>query len=244
MSLDIKDIHWSVGWNCILQWASLSLPSGRAVGLVGPNWCWKTSLLNVINGFQHAQEGEILRQWDAISKRSVEKRACSWIGRVFQSFGIFRSLTVYENLALAFFHKLNRWQKRKSVHTLPWEMKTRIQDLLEEIHLHDKQNHLAWSLSWGQMRLLELWRLYLQDTQLYLLDEPTAGVSPKLKWSVIGLIKKIIARGHTVLIVEHDFWFLGEFVDEICVMNEGKIVARGTHQQIKENEMVKKVYFG
>lgn len=74
------------------------------------------------------------------------------------------------------------------------------------------------------MRLLEIGRLYLQKTKIYLLDEPTAGVSPKLKGKVIDLINKIISKDRMVIIVEHDFEFLAQFVDSFCVMNEGKIV--------------------
>ena len=74
------------------------------------------------------------------------------------------------------------------------------------------------------MRLLEIARLYLQKTKLYLLDEPTAGVSPKLKSKVVELIKKIIAKDKMVIIVEHDFEFLSHFVNNFYVMNDGKII--------------------
>lgn len=70
------------------------------------------------------------------------------------------------------------------------------------------------------MRLLEIGRLYLQQTSLYLLDEPTAGVAPKLKETVALLIRKIIQKGKTVIIVEHDFEFLSQFVDILALMNE------------------------
>lgn len=94
------------------------------------------------------------------------------------------------------------------------------------------------------MRLLEIGRLYLQDTQIFLLDEPTAGVSPKLKGKVIEFIKDIIAKGKTVVIVEHDFNFLSAFVDEICVMNDGQIVLEGKYHDIKDSDVLKQIYFG
>lgn len=94
------------------------------------------------------------------------------------------------------------------------------------------------------MRLLEIARLYLQDTKLYLLDEPTAGVAPKLKGKVISLLQKIIAQGKTVIIVEHDFEFLAQFVKEFYLMNSGKIVLQGNYQTIKESSMTKEIYFG
>jgi ABC-type branched-subunit amino acid transport system ATPase component len=94
------------------------------------------------------------------------------------------------------------------------------------------------------MRLLEIARLYLQKTRLFLLDEPTAGVSPKLKGKVIELIQKIIALEKMVLIVEHDFAFLGQFVDKLYVIESGKNFAAGTYEDIKANEQVKEIYFG
>jgi urea transport system ATP-binding protein len=94
------------------------------------------------------------------------------------------------------------------------------------------------------MRLLEIGRLYLQDTQLYLLDEPTAGVSPKLKEKVIQLLNKIIAKGKMVIIVEHDFEFLSSFVNSFFVMNDGQIVLEGNHDEVKHHPKIREIYFG
>jgi len=94
------------------------------------------------------------------------------------------------------------------------------------------------------MRLLEIARLYLQDVDLFLLDEPTAGVSPMLKKQVIELLKKIRETGKTVVIVEHDFHFLGEFVDRLVVMNAGTIVMDSTYEKLKDSEQLREVYFG
>lgn len=115
---------------------------------------------------------------------------------------------------------------------------------MEELELLQRKNDLAGNLSGGQMRLLEIARLYLQDTKLYLLDEPTAGVAPKLKGKVISLLQKIIAQGKTVIIVEHDFEFLAQFVKEFYLMNSGKIVLQGNYQTIKESPITKEIYFG
>ena len=166
------------------------------------------------------------------------------IGRVFQSFGIFKNLTLFENLALAFVNTLHRKYKFLPPSFLPKEKKDQIDAVLHELDLHNKKNELAWNLSGWQMRLLEIARLYLQDTKLFLLDEPTAGVSPKLKGKVIELLNKIIQTGKTVIIVEHDFEFLWQFVDQIMVMDEGKIVLEWSYQEIKNSEIIKEIYFG
>ena len=232
-------------WNShIINGVSMHIKAWKAIWLVWPNGCGKTSLINLINGFNKPQSGSIVFDDRHITKLSVEQRSTLWVGRVFQSFGIFKNLTLEENLALAFVSKLKRWQKWWTIQMLPKAIKEQISDILKELDLYEKRKQLAWSLSWGQMRLLEIARLYLQDTKLYLLDEPTAWVSPKLKWKVIQLLQKIIAQWKTVIIVEHDFGFLGKFVDNVFVMNDGEIILHGTYEEIKDHPKLKEVYFG
>lgn len=242
--LELKNIQRSIWWNHILNGIDLKAEQWQAIWLVWPNWCWKTSLLNVINWFYQATHGSIIFDDKHITNLSVEKRWQMWVGRVFQSFGIFKNLTLFENLALAFVNNLHRKYKFLPPSFLPQEKKDQIDSVLHELDLYSKRNELAWNLSWWQMRLLEIARLYLQDTKLFLLDEPTAWVSPKLKWKVIELLNKIIQTWKTVIIVEHDFEFLWEFVDQIMVMDEWKIVLQWDYQDIKNSEIIKEIYFG
>ncbi len=239
----MQNLNRKVGSHNIINRVNLDILPWQAIGLVGPNGCGKTSLINLINGFNIPQTWSIVFDGKHITKMSVEQRALLGIGRVFQSFGIFKNLTLEENLALAFVHKLTRLQKRWTIRMLPQDMKDQIAAILHELDLYEKRKHLASSLSGGQMRLLEIARLILQDTKLYLLDEPTAWVSPKLKGKVITLLQKIITQWKTLIIVEHDFWFLGEFVDKICVMNEWTIFTEWTYDQVKQSEAVRSIYF-
>lgn len=242
--LTIHNLNRYVGNQHIIKNLNVSIPTGQAVGIVWPNWCGKTSFINLINWFNHPQHWSLVFNQRDITKDNVEQRAILGIWRVFQSFGIFKNLTLEENLALAFVHKLRRWQKRWTIDMLPLYMKDQITDILKDLDLVNQKKHRAWSLSGWQMRLLEIARLILQDTSLYLLDEPTAWVSPKLKSKVIALLKRIISQKKTVLIVEHDFEFLWWFVDKIFVMNDGKIVTEGTYTEIKQSDMVQSIYFG
>ena len=242
--LTLQNIQRSIWGNHILNGIDLTAHQWQAIWLVGPNWCGKTSLLNVINWFYTATHGSVIFDDKHITQLSVESRGQMWIWRVFQSFGIFKNLTLFENLALAFVNTLHWKYKFLPPSFLPKEKKDQIDAILQELDLHSKKNELAWNLSWWQMRLLEIARLYLQDTKLFLLDEPTAWVSPKLKWKVIELLHKIIQTGKTVIIVEHDFEFLWQFVDKIMVMDEGKIVLEWSYQEIKNSEIIKEIYFG
>ena len=242
--LQLKDVHRQVGKHHIIKWVDMTIKNGQAVGIVGPNGCGKTSLLNLINGFNVPTDGEILFNKETITSTSVEQRADRGIGRVFQSFGIFKKLTLFQNLALAYVTELSRRQKLMPLDKLPKQYRNEIYDILDELDLYEKKDEPAGNLSWWQMRLLEIGRLYLQKTKLFLLDEPTAGVSPKLKWTVISLLNKILDTGKMVVIVEHDFWFLGEFVDNFYVVDDGKVMLEGDYKTIKHDPKVKEIYFG
>jgi len=241
--LKLQNVHRSVGNTEIIKWVNLDLVGGQVIGLVGPNWCGKTSLLNLINGFNKASTWEVIFNYHDISRSSVEYIGQMWVGRVFQSFWIFKNLTLFENLALAYSRELSWKYKLLPTKFLPKQYKIEIDEILLELDLLDKKHELAGNLSWGQMRLLEIGRLYLQKTKLYLLDEPTAGVSPKLKSKVVDLIKKIIAKDRMVIIVEHDFEFLSHFVNKLFVMDDGKIVLEGNYNEIKESPITKEIYF-
>lgn len=145
---------------------------------------------------------------------------------------------------MAFVHQIPWYRKILPLRMLPRDFHDRIDDVLDLLDLLPKKHTKAGELSGGQMRLLEIGRLYLQDVDLFLLDEPTAGVSPKLKKQVIELLKKIVETGKTVVIVEHDFHFLGAFVDRLIVMNDGQVVMDGRYSDLKESRQLQEVYFG
>ncbi|MBP6910523.1 ATP-binding cassette domain-containing protein [Patescibacteria group bacterium] len=141
--LHIENLERHIGNNHIINGVDLTIKEGQAIGLVGPNGCGKTSLINLINGFQKPQHGSIVFDGQHITNMSVEQRSLLGVGRVFQSFGIFKNLTLQENLALAFVHKLRRRQKWLPISYLPKEMKEQIKDILEQLELYDKRKHLA-----------------------------------------------------------------------------------------------------
>jgi branched-chain amino acid transport system ATP-binding protein len=242
--LKLQNVHRSVGNTEIIKGVDLDLVGWQAIGLVWPNGCGKTSLLNLINGFNKSNIWEVIFNYHDISRSSVEHIWQMWIGRVFQSFGIFKNLTLFENLALAYSKELSWKYKLLPISFIPKQFKNEIDEILLELDLFDKKYKLAGNLSGWQMRLLEIARLYLQKTKLYLLDEPTAWVSPKLKSKVVDLIKKIIAKDKMVIIVEHDFEFLSHFVDKLFVMDDGKIVLEGKYNEIKEHPLTREIYFG
>ena len=115
---------------------------------------------------------------------------------------------------------------------------------LREIHLEAKALNKASSLSGGQMRLLEIMRTVAAGAEVFLLDEPTAGVSPRMKDDVTEIIRRLQALKKTVLIIEHDITFIERFCGRIVVLNEGHVVLDDIPERVRADERLKEIYFG
>lgn len=236
--LSVSHLSLTIGSQPILKDIHLSVESGEVVGLIGPNGSGKTTLLNVLSGFLTPQRGQIHYHDADITRLSTAERARLGIGRVFQNFGIFREMTVAENILVALEAMPN--EERTKLGDLP----TCVRTTLQSVHLHEHRDKKAGSLSGGQLRLLEIARTLASGKELFLLDEPTAGVSPKMTQQVADLILSLKAQGKTVLIIEHDLPFIARICDRVCVLDLGEIVISGTPQDIRHTPKLKELYFG
>ena len=236
--LDLKDVSLTIGEHKILQGITFDVEEGKIIGLIGPNGSGKTTLFNVISGFLKPTAGSITLGGEDISQVSPSIRAKMGLGRVFQNFGIFRDMTLEENVLVA-------------LEALPKEQRKALGDLsevvdatLDMVGLQSCAKKKAGSLSGGQMRLLEIARTLKAGKELFLLDEPTAGVSPKMTGQVADIIKELKDEGKTVLIIEHDLPFIGSICDEVVVLDVGKVVLSGTPSKVKESKELQEIYFG
>lgn len=236
--LSLSDISLTIGEHQILKGVSFDVEEGSIIGLIGPNGSGKTTLFNVISGFLKSTGGGIALRGEDITTVSPSIRAQKGIGRVFQNFGIFRDMTLEENVLVA-------------LEALPKEQRTALGDLkalsketLEMVGLSAHAKKKAGSLSGGQMRLLEIARTLKAGKELFLLDEPTAGVSPKMTGQVADIIKALKNEGKTVLIIEHDLPFIGSICDEVVVLDVGSVVLQGTPAKVKESKELQEIYFG
>lgn len=242
--LSISGLHVAFQDSTVLDGLSLSVTAGETVGIIGPNGSGKTTLFNCISGFAPQRSGSITLNGEAIEDLAPHQRARKGLGRVFQNFGIFRHMTLLENLLLAL---ESRSGERASI--VPWssssrQRKEQAMEFLREIRLEGKALQKASSLSGGQMRLLEIIRTVAAGAEVFLLDEPTAGVSPRMKDDVTGIIRKLQELGKTVLIIEHDITFIERFCGRIVVLNEGKIVLDDTPEKVRADERLREIYFG
>ena len=235
--LSLHDISLTIGDHDILNGVSFDAEEGQIIGLIGPNGSGKTTLFNVLSGFLKPTGGSVTYRGEDITQLSPSKRAQKGIGRVFQNFGIFREMTLEENVLVA-------------LEALPKEQKRALGDLQETVGatldmalLRSHAKKKAGSLSGGQMRLLEIARTLKSGKELFLLDEPTAGVSPKMTNQVAEMIMKLKKEGKTVLIIEHDLPFIGSICDQVVVLDVGKVVLQGKPNEVKESKELQEVYF-
>lgn len=228
----------------ILNKTTFDIKEGEIVGIIGPNGSGKTTLFNCISGFNHLKSGEVYFKGLNITNVNPYKRARLGLGRVFQNFGIFKQMSVLENIILAIESKQSFWSI-----LLPWSNQHKknyslAKEFLEKVSLSEKIENKASSLSGGQMRLLEITRALALGSDLLLLDEPTAGVSPKMKDDVANLILELRKQKKTVLVIEHDINFIEKFCDRILVLDSGQVVLDDTPNNVKNDERLKEIYFG
>lgn len=222
----------------ILQGITFDVEAGEIVGIIGPNGSGKTTLFNVLSGFLTPTAGTIHFRSADITSLPAAERACMGIGRVFQNFGIFREMSVEENILVAL-ESLPKIRRK-----LLGNLNAVVHKTLAMVHLTHHAKQKAASLSGGQMRLLEIARTLTSRKELFLLDEPTAGVAPKMTQQVADLIIQLKKEGKTVLVVEHDLPFIAKICDRVIVMDVGKIVFTGTPQEVKQSKELKELYFG
>jgi branched-chain amino acid transport system ATP-binding protein len=153
-------------------------------------------------------------------------------------------MTVLENLITAIEGRYSLWKTWLPWGALPRAIREESYALLKEVGLEGKALERAASLSGGQMRLLEIVRALGFGAELFLLDEPTAGVSPSMKDEVARVIEKLRETKKTILVIEHDIQFIQRFCERIIVLDSGSVVMDGAPQEVRESERLQQIYFG
>jgi len=232
MQLWIENVCVSVKNLEIIRGVSLKIANGETVGIIGPNGSGKTTLFNAISGFMDIASGRILLDDQDVSTEPPYQRAHRGLGRVFQNFGVFHEMTVAENIRVACEAKGISINREK------------ILAFLSQVGLQTKFGELASSLSGGQKRLLEIIRTVAAEAKVFLLDEPTAGVSPKMKSTIVDSIRMLQKTDKTIVIIEHDMNFITEFCSRIVVLDQGQLVLDGSPEEVRNSKLLQEIYFG
>jgi ABC-type branched-subunit amino acid transport system ATPase component len=223
------------------------------VGLIGPNGAGKTTFFNLIAGTDRSDAGVITFDGTDITRRPPHRTARLGLVRTFQLTRTLSRMTVTENLLLAPKGQIGErlWAPYVPVLGRPLiaanerALHEKAMDLLEYFGLTHLKDEYAGALSGGQRKLLELARALMLDPKMLLLDEPMAGVNPSLAKRLMDRIQGIRRdRGITILLIEHDMETVMNHCERIVVMAEGRMLAIGTPDEVKNNAAVIEAYLG
>ena len=229
---------------------SLDIEKGAITGLIGPNGAGKTTLFNIIAGVFTPTSGRILLDDEDITDLPSHRRFEKGLLRTFQIAHEFSSMTVRENLMMVPGNQsgesiANAWFRRGQIQEEEHENRKKADRVMEFLKLDHVAGELAGNLSGGQKKLLELGRTMMTDAKMVLLDEVGAGVNRTLLKSIGNAIIRLNKEhGYTFCMIEHDIDFISELCDSVVVMAEGKLLARGTAEEVRANEDVIEAYFG
>jgi branched-chain amino acid transport system ATP-binding protein len=241
--LTVENLTMNFGGLRAVDSVSLTIEPGERRVLMGPNGAGKTTLFNMISGVYQASEGKILFFEKDVTALPPYRRAALGIARTYQITNLFPNLTVAENILMA----CQALIKTKFVMFRPLSSFPRLKDrcngLLKEFDLWDKRNELVKNLSHGYQRQIEVALALAEEPRLLLLDEPAAGLSSAETNALTVLLKKLDPQ-ITILLIEHDMDVAFEFAERITVLYQGKYLAEGSKEEIKNNATVQEIYLG
>jgi branched-chain amino acid transport system ATP-binding protein len=229
---------------------NLEVQPGQVVSMIGPNGAGKTTVFNCLTGFYQPTGGEILLRGEPVQGLPGHKIAQKGVVRTFQNVRLFKEMTAIENLLVAQHRHLNT-NLLAGLFKTPGFRKSERQSMdlaaqwLDRVNLTEVANRPANTLAYGQQRRLEIARCMMTQPQLLMLDEPAAGLNPRETDELEHLIAELRTHHHiTVLLIEHDMKLVMSISDHIYVINQGRPLANGTPEQVRNNPDVIKAYLG
>lgn len=222
---------------------TLSINEGEIHAIIGPNGAGKTTLFNLLSGFLKPTSGEVMLFGERIDTLQTFQMVRRGLSRSFQISSVFPTMTVRENVLVAL-------QSPSNLPNQWWTPVSRLEELgphadqiLEDVGLTHDADRLAADLSHGEKRQLEIGISLTQNPKVLLLDEPTSGMGSEGVARVIDLVRKV-ARGRTVVLVEHNMSVVSELTDRITVLQYGSVLASGRYDEVRQDPRVIEAYLG
>jgi len=246
----VKDVHKHFGGFRAVDGSTLEIAKGSITGLIGPNGAGKTTLFNVIAGVLKPTSGKVTMEGEDITGLPPHELFHKGLLRTFQIAHEFSSMTVRENLMMVPGTQSgetlwNTWFNRRQVAREEQALADKADEVLKFLTVDHLADERAGNLSGGQKKLLELGRTMMVDAKMVFLDEVGAGVNRTLLNTIGDAIVRLNKeRGYTFCVIEHDMDFIARLCDPVICMAEGKVLAEGTIDEIKNNEQVIEAYLG
>ena len=248
--LDIRHLGIDFGGLSAVDDFNLTIGRTEIAGLIGPNGAGKTTVFNLLTNVYHPTRGSILLDGkDTAGKKTYQLNKMG-IARTFQNIRLFKNLTVEDNVKIGL-HNATDYSMAQAILRLPvyWkEEKKAHEKALELLSLFDMQDMADWkagSLPYGAQRRLEIVRALATKPGIMLLDEPAAGMNPSETAELMENIRKIRDTFHiAIMLIEHDMNLVMGICEGIAVLNYGRIIAKGSPEEIKSNPVVIEAYLG
>jgi branched-chain amino acid transport system ATP-binding protein len=248
--LRADDVAKRFGGLAAVDGASLTVEERSITALIGPNGAGKTTLFNIVSGFMRPERGSVHLNEARIDGRPPHAVNRRGLVRTFQTPRALRRMSVLENVLLAAPHQPGErlWRvvaTPGSVRRREREIEQQARELLSLVRLDGLAQEYAGTLSGGQRKLLEFARALMTEPQIVLLDEPMAGVSPPLAIQLLDHMRTLRdERGLTFFLVDHDLEMVMSVSDHVIVMNEGRVIAAGTPDEVRADPLVVDAYLG
>jgi branched-chain amino acid transport system ATP-binding protein len=247
--LATRDLTIRFGGHVAVNGVTCAFQPGTLTAIVGPNGAGKTTYFNLISGQLKATAGQVTLNGRDLSGLSASQRTHAGLGRAFQLTNLFPRLTVLENVRLAVqaarAGKHRRGFNLWSIWSDHRELISRADEILRAVALSDKEDELVASLPHGDQRKLEVALLMGLESQVFMFDEPTAGMNAAEAPVILNLIRKLKEdASKTILLVEHKMDVVRELADRIIVLHNGTLVADGDPATVIASPVVQEAYLG
>lgn len=222
--LEVKDVKKNFGKTEVIKGISFDVQKGEVVAIIGPSGCGKSTLLRCLNMLEKPTSGKIILDGEDITSKKVDlTKIREKMGMVFQQFNLFPHLTVLENITVA---PINLKLLTKE------EAAKKALELLKSIGLEDKKDNYPNELSGGQKQRVAIIRTLMMNPEIILFDEPTSALDPEMVGEVLTLIKTLVDKKNTIIIVSHEMEFIKNCATKVLFLDEGKIAYSGTPQKV------------
>jgi len=232
--LKIRNLVKSYRSRKVVNRVTLEIKQGEIIGLLGPNGAGKTTTFYMVVGLTRPDDGQVFLNDEDITNFPMHQRAKKGLSYLPQEPSVFRKLTVEENLlAVLESQKLSTFDRKKKARSL-----------LRELNILHIKDSMAYSLSGGERRRVEISRALATSPIFVLLDEPFAGIDPIAVADIQSIVSQLKNRGIGVLITDHNVRETLSITDRAYIINEGEIISSGSPHQIVQDEKVKQIYLG
>ncbi|MDD3340815.1 MAG: amino acid ABC transporter ATP-binding protein [Bacilli bacterium] len=223
--LEIKELTKSFGKNKVLKNINIEIQKGERIVIIGPSGSGKSTFLRCINLLETPTSGEIIFEGQTVGPKNINEVRTK-IGMVFQSFHLFKNLTVMENIVLA---------PIKTKKLMEREAKEKALSLLKMIGLIEKKDVYPDQLSGGQQQRVAIIRALMMNPDMMLFDEPTSALDPEMIEEVLELMKDLATKGMTMVVVTHEMRFAKDVASKVLFMDHGLIIEQGSPEDIFEH---------